>query len=282
MSKDGERAALRRMLGGITASLGDRNTHMTLTETFTDLSMPPIDEGSKRERVERSFAQVPDSDLLQLADRFLQTQDVDAATRNQLQDALWAEASPPEIPMRTRREIARALDPTVLVQHTARFMKMLDRFWVIDDDPFSELLSPGQGRGLRSRIERHFIRNPDWSTEELFEALDAFEASDGRFARFIEATVAGEVLLDESAQRLLAEIVNEHLRTTGIELRETGTKHGYPRMALVPSQLAHTRCPKNVIFASLGKPDIRFLSAVDNDIEVVGGDALVYDRSVGD
>ncbi|GGT77656.1 hypothetical protein GCM10010207_87500 [Streptomyces atratus] len=270
------------MLGGITASLGDRNTHKTLTETFTVLSMPPTDEGSKRERVERSFAQVPDSDLLQLAERFLQTQDVGAATRNQLQDALWAEASPPEIPMRTRREIARALDPTVLVQHPARFMKMLDRFWVINDDPFSELLSPGQGRSLRSRIERHFIRNPDWSTEELFEALGAFEASDGRFARFIEAAVAGDVLLDESAQRLLAEMINEHLRTTGSELRETGTKDGYPRLALVPSQLAHTRRPKNVVFASLRKPDIRFRSAVDNDIEVVGGDALVYDRSVGD
>lgn len=94
MSKDGERAALRRMLGGITASLGDRYTHKTLTETFTVLSMPPTDEGSKRERVERSFAQVPDSDLLQLAERFLQTQDVDAATRIQLQDALWAEAFP--------------------------------------------------------------------------------------------------------------------------------------------------------------------------------------------
>ncbi|MFF3129236.1 hypothetical protein ACFVRD_45125 [Streptomyces sp. NPDC057908] len=222
MSKDGERAALRRMLGGITASIGDRNTHKTLTETFTVLSMPPTDEGSKCERVERSFAQVPDSDLLQLAERFLQTQDVDAATRIQLQDALWAEASPPEIPMRTRREIARALDLTVLVQHPARFMKMLDRFWVINDDPFSELLSPGQGRSLRSRIERRFIRNPDWSTEELFEALGAFEASDGRFARFIEAAVAGDVLLDESAQRPLAEMINEHLRTTGIELRPTG------------------------------------------------------------
>ncbi|MFB7551942.1 hypothetical protein [Streptomyces sp. NPDC056154] len=216
------------MLGGITALLGDRNTHKTLTGTFTVLSMPPTDEGSKRERIEASFAQVPDSDFLQLAERFLQTQDVDAATRIQLQDALWAEASPPEIPMRTRREIARALDPMVLVQHPARFMKMLDRFWAINDDPFSELLSLGQGRSLRSRIERHFTCNPDWSTEELFEALGAFEASDRRFARLIETAVAGDVLLDEPAQRLLAEMINEHLRTTGGELSRDGHEERLP------------------------------------------------------
>ncbi|MFE4960582.1 hypothetical protein ACFRCW_43285 [Streptomyces sp. NPDC056653] len=282
MTKDGDRPALRRTLGDITASLGDRNTHKTLTEAFTVLGMPPTDEGSKRERVERSFAAVPDNELLQLAERFLQTQNVDASTRNQLQDALWAEAAPPEIPMRTRREVARAIDSTVLVQHPARFMKMLDRLWIINDDPFSELLSPGQGRSLRSRIERHYICNPDWSTEELFEALGAFEASDARFARFVEAAVAGDVLLDESTQRLLAEMINEHLRTTAIELRETGTDGGYPRLTLVPSQLAHTRSPKNVIFASSTKPDIRFRSAMDNDIEIVGGDALVYDRTVTD
>ncbi|WP_241266240.1 hypothetical protein [Streptomyces boncukensis] len=43
-----------------------------------------------------------------------------------------------------------------------------------------------------------------------------------------------------------------------------------------------SRRPENVIFASLAKPDIRFLSAVDHDIEIVGdrGDVLVYDRAV--
>ncbi|MFB6902162.1 hypothetical protein ACFCW8_37970, partial [Streptomyces hydrogenans] len=32
----------------------------------------------------------------------------------------------------------------------------------------------------------------------------------------------------------------------------------------------------------LRKPDIRFLSAVDNDVEVVNGNALIYDRTVTD
>ncbi|MEU6463109.1 hypothetical protein [Streptomyces sp. NPDC046976] len=244
--------------------------------------MPPVDEGSKRERIERSFAQVPDSDLLQLTERWLQTQSFDASTRNQLQDAVWAETSPPEIPMRTRRELARAINTTALVQHAARFMAMLDRFWILDDDPLAAWSFTPSTTSLRARIEQHLIRNSDWSAEDLFEALGAFEAGDARSARFLEATVAADVLLDETAQRHLADTINEHLRTAGIELRETGIDGGYPRFTLVPTQMARTRRPKNVIFASPTKPDIRFLSVVDNDIELVSGDALVYDRIVTD
>ncbi|OYP19203.1 hypothetical protein CFC35_35870 [Streptomyces sp. FBKL.4005] len=194
MTKDGHRTALRRLLGDVTALLGDRNTHKTLTEAFAVLGMPPVDEGSKRECVERSFAQVPDSDLLQLAERWLQTQSFDASTRNQLQDAVWAETSPPEIPMRTRRELARAINTTALVQHAARFMAMLDRFWILDDDPLAAWSFTPSTTSLRARIEQHLIRNSDWSAEDLFEALGAFEAGDARFARFLEATVAADVI----------------------------------------------------------------------------------------
>ncbi|MFC8896208.1 hypothetical protein [Streptomyces cinereoruber] len=57
--------------------------------------------------------------------------------------------------------------------------------------------------------------------------------------------------------------MNEHLRTTGLELRQIGTLGCYSRFTLVPLQLAHARAPKNVIFAVPAKPDIRFLSATD-------------------
>ena len=64
---------------------------------------------------------------------------------------------------------------------------------------------------------------------------------------------------------------------------------------LKPGPTAATRCsassrlsrrarrPKNLIFASLAKPDIRFRDAIDNDIEILGnaGDVLVYDRPIG-
>ncbi|MEU3188803.1 hypothetical protein ABZ707_32075 [Streptomyces sp. NPDC006923] len=116
--------ALRRLLSDVTAGLGDQHTHKTLTQALADLGMPPVEEGSKRERVERSLAQATDGRLLQVAERFLKTQRTDAPTRNLLQDAIWAAASPPEIPLRTRRELARALDPGDLVQHGTRFMAL--------------------------------------------------------------------------------------------------------------------------------------------------------------
>ena len=54
--------------------------------------------------------------------------------------------------------------------------------------------------------------------------------------------------------------------------------------SLVSTQTAHNRPPKNLIFATLGKPDIRFANAVDNDIESVGNadKVLMYDGRIGD
>ncbi|WP_369354557.1 hypothetical protein [Streptomyces sp. cg2] len=52
---------------------------------------------------------------------------------------------------------------------------------------------------------------------------------------------------------------------------------------LVSTRLHSNRKPKNIIFASQGKPDIRFRSSVDNGIEIVGGRpgaTLVHDREI--
>ncbi|MGW0950017.1 hypothetical protein ACWD4O_46905 [Streptomyces sp. NPDC002623] len=62
-----------------------------------------------------------------------------------------------------------------------------------------------------------------------------------------------------------------------------GSDGGYPLFTVVSTRLHGNRRPKNIGFASLEKPDIRFRSSVDNDIEIVGGrpDAtLVHDREI--
>ena len=142
----------------------------------------------------------------------------------------------------------------------------------------------GGASSLRARIERHVFRNPgDWSAEDLFEQLGAFDASDTRFARFLEGLVSADVIPDEPAQRRVVGIVNPHLRSVGAELRETGADGGYPVFSVVSTQVGPSRRPKNLIFASLAKPDIRFTDAIDNDIEIVGNadKVLVYDRPIG-
>ncbi|MEU9471326.1 hypothetical protein AB0D78_32820 [Streptomyces avermitilis] len=292
-----DRATLRAVLDTAVAPLSDL-THAVLSQAFERLGMPAIPEnaGSKTVRVELSLQQVPDTELPRLAQRVLQQQafpfPVRPPLRHQLEDLLWEEDAPPDIPKKVRRELARALFLSELTQNHDRFLHLLDRLWVLEgpDLSFSELsallLNGTRPVTLRDLIEKHVFRNRDegdWSTEQLFESLGAFEAGDARFARFLEGLVSADVLLDEHLQEKTATTINDHLRAHGIELRRTGTDGGYPLFTLISTRVHSNRKPKNIIFASLGKPDIRFRSSVDNDIEIVGGRpgaTLVYDREI--
>ncbi|WP_314223550.1 AbiJ-related protein [Streptomyces zaehneri] len=293
MADSRDRSALRTLVGEVVAGLGSL-THRELNPAFEHLGMPPVpdDAGSKRDRIELSLSQVPDAELPQVTRRMLEQSHVHVRPpiRYQLEDLLWAEDAPPEIPKKARRELARALDLSELTQHHDRFTRLLDRFWIAaeSDLSFQELegllLKGTRPVTLRDRIERHVFRNPgDWSTEDLFENLGVFEAGDARFARFLEGLVSADVLLDEHLQEKAVSIINGHLVTAGVELRVTGSDGGYPLFTVVSTRLHGNRRPKNIIFASLEKPDIRFRSSVDNDIEIVEGRAdatLVYDREI--
>ncbi|MEU9631598.1 hypothetical protein AB0D89_33065 [Streptomyces luteogriseus] len=293
MADSRDRSALRKLVDEVVAGLGSL-THRELNPAFQQLGMPPVpdDAGSKRERIELSLGQVPEAELPQVAQRILERSPVHVSPsrRYQLEDLLWAEDAPPEIPKKARRELARALDLSELAQHHDRFLRLLDRFWIAEDSGFSFkeleglLVNGTRPVTLRDRIERHVFRNPgDWSTEDLFDNLGVFEAGDARLARFLEGLVSADVLLDEHLQEKTVGTINGHLRAVGVELRVTGNDGGYPVFTVVPTRLHGSRRPKNIIFASFTKPDIRFRSSVDNDIEIVGGnpdDTLVYDREV--
>src|SRR5260370_35773181 len=107
---------------------------------------------------------------------------------------------------------------------------MLNGLWVREDDRRGDLT--GAAASLRARIERHVFRNPgDWSAEDLFKPLGAFDASDTRFARFLEGLVSADVIPGEPAQRRVASIVsivNPHLRSVGADLPETRADGGVP------------------------------------------------------
>lgn len=256
--------------------------------------MPPVpdDAGSKHDRIELSVSQVPDAELPQVTRRILEQSHVyvSASRRYQLEDLLWEEYTPPEIPKKARRDLARALNLSELAQHHDRFIRLLERFWIAEDSglSFAELegllWNGTRPVTLRDRIEQYVFRNPgDWSSEDLFDNLGAFEAGHARLARFLEGLVSADVLLDEHLQEKTVSTINGHLLAAGVELRMTGNDGGYPVFSVVSTRLPGNRRPKNIIFASFTKPDIRFQSSVDNDIEIVGGnpdDTLVYDREI--
>lgn len=276
------RATLRQCLRNHVAALKDSATHERLPDIAATLGLPPLsDEGSKRARLTASVDCVADGELPGIAERLWTNFPLGSASRNELQDLAWATAQCPEIPKRFRRELAREFkSANDLFLHASNFEALLDRLWVLDDP--LELIFGGGVSGLRAQIHQHVFRNPeDWSAEELFEQLGAFEASDKRFLLFLEGLAAADIRPDMNSQREFVQQVNSALEACGVELQECGTDGGYPVFRLTWKG----RTPKgrpNLIFASPTKPDLRFRDAVSNDIEIVSGgeSVLVYDLDI--
>ncbi|WP_234329678.1 hypothetical protein [Streptomyces viridochromogenes] len=219
---------------------------------------------------------------MQVAEAILDNEALIAPERNDLQDVVWLGRHHVEIPGRTRRELAKEFDLTDHLMYPDRFLALLGQLWDLGEDE-SNVWGPHLGT-LHDDIRRHVVRfRDDWSTEHLFEQLGAFEAPHPRFGRFLEGLAAPAVLPDEQAQRGFVELANHHLRPIGAQLRQEGEADGYPLFHLVQLGRGTTRRPRSLIFATLGKPDIRFTSAFDNDIEVAerADQVLVYDHAVG-
>ncbi|EOT02223.2 hypothetical protein P354_21420 [Streptomyces noursei PD-1] len=260
-------------------------THRKLDELCPRLDLPPLPEqGSKAERLDACLSSLKDGQLAAVAKRILDTDLIGIAQvdRFALEDALWAGQPVVEIPGRVRRAIAQAVGIEELILRAERFERLLERLWVLDDDPLA--VFTGAPKSLRAEIDRHVLRNADWSTEELFERLGALESGrHGRFVRFLEGLVSPEAVPDPPRQRRIAESINSALADAGARLEEIGVREGYPHFQLVATRPGRGHRPKNLIFASSRKPDIRFLDAVDNAIEVLGDtdEVLVYDRPIG-
>jgi very-short-patch-repair endonuclease len=288
MEGEADLVKLRRDLQGPAEAYVTGHTHEYLDAACERLGLPVLarEEGAaKRERFERCFAALPDESLPAVAERILglEGHPLDAKTRNAIQDGLWAGQQVPETPLRTRREIAEALEPQLqdLVERGNRFRMLLDRFWVLDTEPLSFLLD--DGTGLRAQIDQHVFCNPgDWPVVELFERLGALEAHHPRFARFLVALVSADTIPDVRSQRRLVEILKSPLQDAGAELRETGEAEGYPVFSMVSMRARRSRPPRALIFATLSKPDIRIGDALDLDIEILGSrnDVLFYDRPI--
>ncbi|MDI5969379.1 hypothetical protein POF50_008465 [Streptomyces sp. SL13] len=264
---------------------GLQGTHRELTELGGELGLPIPDEksGSRRERLEASVRALTGDELLPLARKLLSSRQaqVCGAERFALQDAVWAAGTVIEIPGRVRREVAAALDLGVLFKRHDRFEQLLDRFWMLDND----LMAPWTGSSTTSRralVRQHVFRNPDWSVEELFEQLGAFEAGSARFGRFLAGLVDPAHLPDADAQFRIVAVVNPVLASAGGRLEQTGERDGYPYFQLVRTGPGVSRRPKTLIFATTAKPDMRLVNVLDNDIEILqsGDDLLVYDRLV--
>lgn len=264
-------------------------SHAKLTKWGAELDWPLPDEsaGSKTQRLEACLNAIADDQLQQTAQGLLGSTHlpVSRTTRFALEEAVWAAEPVIEIPGRVRREVARSINLDELITRQERFERLLDRLWVLDSESMAlEALLGSPSTGLRAQIHQHVFRNPgDWPTEEFFEKLGVFEASSVRFNRFLEGMVDPSTLPDAAAQGRVVEAVNVPLARAGARLEQTGERDGFPHYQLVRTGPGANRRPKTLIFATTVKPDMRFVSVMDNDIEILQGmdHLLHYDRSVG-
>jgi hypothetical protein len=276
-------ASLRALLRPLIVALKNIETHERLSILCRNLGMPSPDFGvSKRERMEASLGAVADHDLARVALNFLQLYPPAATVRNEIQDFIWVDSSP-GIPKRYRRELSRLISNNDLFINGIAFEKLLERLFVMGPaDEFAALLGL-RDDSLRAEVQQHVYRNSDWTVEYLFDKLGAFDCSDRRFALFLEGLAASGVRPDEPSQRTFVETINRALKPCGVEMRETDTEGGYPVFSIVSIGIVPRGRPKNLIFATPTKPDLRFKDAISNDIEIVSNpeQCLVYDEPIG-
>jgi hypothetical protein len=282
VASDLDLGRLRELVEDVAVRIAHGGRHVDLPDAFARVGLPvPTEDGTKSERARRGVAAVPEERLSEIARRMLAHGAADAGTRNAIQEVLWAAEATPTIQKRTRREIARSLDLDEYLPAYERFEALLDSLWILGEEPVL-FLSGSDGWSLRAQIDRHVRRNPgDGTAKDLLDKLGAFDASDKRFALFLEGLVSAETLPEETAQRRVAAALNRHLNDVGLALRETGEADGYPVFHLTSTR-AHGGRPKTLIFATPHKPDLRLSDVIDNEIEIATGadQVLVYDRQI--
>ena len=266
-----------------------------LPELCNSLELPLAPDNpdlTKREYLQSRIDQLQDNPELtrQVAAHFVERYPVaeqQDETVFTIEELLWKNSDYPIISKKVRREIADGLEGEELWVNAGEFLNALSRLWVLEDPANMFLRELGVGHGsnsLRRQIQKHLINNSDWSPNCFFTELGALDCSNKRFGRLIQALVGPEVRPDETSQRSFAEAVNSVLSPHSLELAETGNADGYPTYTLQATGTGAAGQPKNLIFASSVKPDLRFRDAVINDIEIVtnADKVLVYDRPIPD
>lgn len=274
-------AMLRDVFSQILGNQKDNYTDARIPELLFMLGLDDCTEySSKRQRIQRAVEAASDARRVAAVHKALELIGFPVDERDQLQELVWDDGTAPVIPGRYRRELAEKLNSTDLYIDRAAFEQVLSEFWQIDT--ISVIDFTWSLPTLRKEIVRHYIENPDWNAVTLLDKLGAFQSSHARFGRFIEALASSRVLPSEPAQRKFIEIVNGALKACGVHVVVGIGEDAFLTVFLTSVGSGKQSSPKNLIFASTTKPDLRLGNALDNDIEVMSdpADVLIYDRPI--
>lgn len=133
---------------------------------------------------------------------------------------------------------------------------------------------------VSARIEQHYLRNPDWSNEEMLIQCGALTCTQFRFFTLL-AKLVHPMTRRDAEQAALADAISDALKRDGFTLKQTSVESGYAIYGVVRAQAGVAGTMKNLIFASTGeKPEIVFRDALNNDVEITkhADKVLVYDQ----
>jgi hypothetical protein len=234
---------------------------------------------SKRRYVEERVNGMSQSDLAALGEKV-----VSRYRTYGLEEAM--EVVKPSVPYRideiTRRAIIRELEQLGNLSGHLGVVDFLSRVWPLPEMRRPDAESFGGTVTVADAIDRHMVRNDDWTTSDLFEELGARGVSDRRFGKCLEMVVA-PLVRDEPDQQRYAEKINGHLARAGYALRPVEEQSGYPVYRLVALVGGVAGKAKNLIFAANGpKPELVLIDAVSNDIKIVRNEefCLVFDDPI--
>ncbi|MDY1590458.1 AbiJ-related protein, partial [Pseudomonas paraeruginosa] len=259
--------------------------------SFTSSQIPPLlerlglsdcpDAPSKRDQLRGAVHASTDDQIVMAAYRALEMLPLPVHERDELQELVWDDGNAPIVPSRYRRELAQQLAQVELFLDAEGFHEMLSELWRVDDGDL--LLTFQRSPTLRDDIQKHYAENNDWDAVTVFDKLGAFRCSDARFARFMEALASSRIRPDETLQRSFMAVVDQALLPCGVRFDTMPGSDGYLVGTLVYVDGGIRLAPKNLIFASSVKPDLRLGNALDNDVEVVtsADKVLIYDRPIG-
>ena len=267
-----------------------------IPELLNEIDVPkaPDDEKfTKREYVDSRINRIKDTQLSSIASIFLKNYK-DALLkweRFNLEELFWTTYPDPSsvrISKKARYDIARALLNDSLYINKERFLDLARRYWEKEDCSWGEIFNLNFSSSLDnaekiSEIEKcllSFTEEIDkWTVEKFLEQMGAFDCSDFRFTSFFESLVSYHVCPKEDSQHELAFKINDAISKFGLEFKKIREEEGFPCFEFLTAGRINIK-PKNLIFASLEKPDIRLLDAVNNHLEIMNeaDKVLIYDR----
>lgn len=229
---------------------------------------------SKRSFVKPMLLDMNEADLLRIAERTLE--EVDYVPLEILVTELTKHADM-RVSVLVRKDVLSTLDGAGPLFGDQPVLATLERIFG-SQAVSGEYLRPTSSRA--GPITQWYIKNDDWSHQELLEHCGALECPQTTFFKLIEE-ILHPLSRRDTEQLRLAESISQCLRRDGFAVQATNAESGYPIFEVVRATAGVRGPMKNLIFASIGaKPELVIRDAVSNDVEIVKNahQVLVFDR----